>query len=190
MAPREPRFHKIGNLVASALPATLPAMASAPSSVTLRTLGIVNSAIGVFLLIITGSQAYDQYHSINSWTPVKAEFLHADVQNLRNGSGILSRLSDNYRVMWTFRYTAQGSFIEATTSPGTGDEKQMAAWTHHFRPGEQVLIRYNPDDLGEISTAVFDWDTFSHYVWVAVWGLVILVLGLGLFRRALIMKRS
>jgi len=135
--------------------------------------------VGVIVLAISSFQAYELHSVIHSWTPVTGQFVRADQRNEKINVTVQTGRADRYLVTWTFRYSINGTQHENTATPGThGTYDQMMTWMTRFRPGQQVVIHYNPANPDEISAAAYDWPTFSHAAWVGVWGLGILALGL------------
>ncbi len=146
--------------------------------ITLRTIGAGLAVVGVIVLSVGAFQAYEQANVIRSWTPVTAQFIRADQRNEKINVTIQTGRADRYLVTWTFRYAINGVQHETAAAPGThGTYDQMMAWMTRFRPGDQVLIHYNPANPDEISAAAYDWPTFSHAAWVGCWGMGILALG-------------
>jgi hypothetical protein len=147
-----------------------------------RKLGLVGTGfliVGGIVLLIAAIQAGEKLITLKTWTPTQAEFLSADLVNDKINVTIGTARADNYRVNWNFRYNVGGATHVASTDPGTpGRFSEASKWLNRFQKGQQYTIQVKPTNPDVISADAYDWITFAHAAWVAMWGFGIFVFGL------------
>jgi hypothetical protein len=146
----------------------------AESRPILRGMGLILLAVGFFLLVNGFYSAAQKYRRIRQWTPVDAVVLDFKVVNEAS-----RRVSNGYRVHFTFQYEVQGRrLVGWTQTDHTGSySSELSDW-RQYQPGRHQQIRYNPAQPPEITIDDLNARSFRQPLKLVGWAAGLILIGL------------